>query len=176
MSLLTPEQQKLILIRHTFPYLFALAMHFSPGLWPLWNYFGNRKVGKYCFNHKMQLPLSDYKLAFPPDACGQPRNIQTPAALACLCKHLQHAHRRSEFFSLDTHLHQSSPVECSPFQLCLLLSVTQVFQVQVVGATHECRLPMSSGAGGTAEVGKSLLAYGGGGEVRRRNSDAINFR
>lgn len=37
-------------------------------------------------------------------------------------------------------------------------------------------MPTSSGGGGTVEVSKSLPAHGGGGGVKRRNSDAVKYR
>lgn len=81
--LLSPEQQKHILTKHRFRYPLALAMHFSSGLWSLWDYSGKHKVGKYCFSHKMQPPFSDDNQLLP-NAYGQPRNIQTAAGLGLL--------------------------------------------------------------------------------------------
>lgn len=94
---LSPEQQKPMFIRHSFPYPFALAMHFSSGLWPLWDYSGNHKVGKYCFNHKMQLPLS-MTINFTLVPVDSLETFKQQLVLACLCKHLQGAHVVAQIF------------------------------------------------------------------------------
>lgn len=92
----------------SFSYPFALATHFSSGVWPLWDYSGNHKVGKYCFNRKMQLPLS-MTINFTLVPVDSLETFKQQLVLACLCKHLQGAHMVAQTFFSD-----GSPGHVSP--------------------------------------------------------------